>query len=67
MVQTWVIIAKLRYADDYLIFLLLMEVIKLMIKYQRDVCEQMGTLLADGLGNKIQSSSWLLANVSKSK
>ena len=34
---------------------------------EKDVCEKMGTRLVDGLGDKIQSSSWLLANVSKSK
>lgn len=32
---------------------------------ERDVCIEMGTKLMDGLGDKIQSSSWLLAKVNK--
>jgi hypothetical protein len=28
---------------------------------ERPVCERLGIELLDGLGNKIQSSSWLLA------
>lgn len=32
---------------------------------EKDICEKIGTRLIDGLGDKIQSSSWLLANVSK--
>lgn len=30
---------------------------------ERKICEEMGTKLVDGLGDKIQSSSWLLAKV----
>ena len=30
---------------------------------ERKICEKMGTKLVDGLGDKIQSSSWLLAKV----
>ena len=30
---------------------------------EREVCERLGIKLVDGLGNKIQSSSWLLNNV----
>ncbi len=29
---------------------------------ERELCEQLGITLVDGLGNKIQSSSWLLKN-----
>jgi cytidyltransferase-like protein len=29
---------------------------------ERTICEEMGIALIDGLGNKIQSSSWLLKN-----
>ena len=32
---------------------------------EKDVCEQMGTRLTDRLGEKIQSSSWLLAKASE--
>jgi cytidyltransferase-like protein len=32
---------------------------------ERKICEEMGTKLVDGLGDKIQSSSWLLAKVKK--
>ena len=32
---------------------------------EKSVCEEMGTKLADGLGDKIQSSSWLLAKINK--
>jgi hypothetical protein len=30
---------------------------------EREVCDKMGIKLVDGLGNKIQSSSWLLERV----
>ena len=30
---------------------------------ERPICEKMGIALIDGLGNKIQSSSWLLKNL----
>jgi len=30
---------------------------------ERKICEKIGTKLVDGLGDKIQSSSWLLAKV----
>ena len=44
-----------------LILDLLMEEIKIMILFQRRlVCEEMNVALIDGLGDKIQSSSWLL-------
>jgi hypothetical protein len=29
---------------------------------EAEICNQLGVDLADGLGNKIQSSSWLLKN-----
>jgi D-beta-D-heptose 7-phosphate kinase/D-beta-D-heptose 1-phosphate adenosyltransferase len=29
---------------------------------EKELCEQLGVTLIDGLGNKIQSSSWLLKN-----
>jgi len=29
---------------------------------ERPICDQMGIILVDGLGDKIQSSSWLLKN-----
>ncbi|MDB9894018.1 hypothetical protein OAC80_05215 [Flavobacteriaceae bacterium] len=29
---------------------------------ERSICDQMGITLVDGLGDKIQSSSWLLKN-----
>lgn len=32
---------------------------------ERDICEKMGTKLVDNLGEKIQSSSWLLAKANK--
>ena len=32
---------------------------------EKDICEKMGTKLVDNLGEKIQSSSWLLAKVNK--
>lgn len=32
---------------------------------ERDICEKMKTKLVDNLGNKIQSSSWLLAKSNK--
>lgn len=32
---------------------------------EKDICEKMGTELVDNLGEKIQSSSWLLAKVNK--
>jgi cytidyltransferase-like protein len=32
---------------------------------ERPICEKLGIELADGLGDKVQSSSWLLANVQK--
>lgn len=34
---------------------------------EKGVCCEMGTKLVDGLGNKIQSSSWLIANAAKVK
>ena len=38
-----------------------MEGIKIMILFLREaVCEEMNVALIDGLGDKIQSSSWLL-------
>ena len=40
---------------------LLTEEIKIMILFlRRSVCEEMNVALIDGLGDKIQSSSWLL-------
>lgn len=32
---------------------------------ERDICEKMGAKLVDNLGDKIQSSSWLLAKANK--
>lgn len=32
---------------------------------EKDICEKMGTKLVDNLGEKIQSSSWLLAKANK--
>lgn len=32
---------------------------------EKDICEKMGTKLVDNLGEKIQSSSWLLAKTNK--
>jgi hypothetical protein len=32
---------------------------------EKDVCNQFGIELIDGLGDKIQSSSWLLKNTSE--
>lgn len=32
---------------------------------EKDICEKMGTKLVDNLGDKIQSSSWLLAKANK--
>ena len=32
---------------------------------EKDVCMEMGTELVDGLGDKIQSSSWLIAKANK--
>ena len=32
---------------------------------EKDICEKMGTKLVDNLGDKIQSSSWLLSKVNK--
>lgn len=32
---------------------------------EKAICEEMGTRLADGLGEKIQSSSWLIAKAKK--
>ena len=29
---------------------------------ERDICEKIGIKLIDGLGDKVQSSSWLLKN-----
>jgi D-beta-D-heptose 7-phosphate kinase/D-beta-D-heptose 1-phosphate adenosyltransferase len=33
---------------------------------EKSTCEKLGIQIVDGLGDKIQSSSWLLANISKS-
>jgi cytidyltransferase-like protein len=32
---------------------------------EKDICEELGILLEDGLGDKIQSSSWLLSGIKK--
>lgn len=32
---------------------------------EREICEELGIELMDGLGEKVQSSSWLLGNVNK--
>jgi cytidyltransferase-like protein len=32
---------------------------------EKDICNQMGTKLVDNLGDKIQSSSWLLSKANK--
>lgn len=37
-----------------------MEGIKITITFQKSVFEDMNVALIDGLGDKIQSSSWLL-------
>lgn len=34
---------------------------------EREICEKLGIKLVDGLGNKIQSSSWLIAAAQKNK
>lgn len=33
---------------------------------EKTICEKLGIEIIDGIGDKIQSSSWLLANVNKS-
>jgi cytidyltransferase-like protein len=32
---------------------------------EKIICDEIGILLADGLGDKVQSSSWLLAKINK--
>lgn len=34
---------------------------------EKTICEKMGTILVDGLGEKIQSSSWLISKINEQK
>ena len=51
------------FGHEYILHLLMVE-IRLTLVLEKKICNELGIKLIDGLGDKIQSSSWILNNKS---